>query len=91
MRIDDKDFEACFDGEKWTVGWKWKGDVPVLTNRVSKYAMSAAVEQRFDEVLDEWKAEGWLRPCKAPAQGLIPLMAVEQPKQRQSSSDTGLP
>lgn len=79
VEINDKDFEARFDGEKWTIGWKWKGEAPVLTNRVSKYAMSAPVEQRFDEELDKWKAEGWLRPCEAPVHGLIPLMAVEQP------------
>ena len=29
-KIEDKDFEANFDGEKWTV--KWKGEPPVLQN-----------------------------------------------------------
>ncbi len=28
-RIEDKDFCAEFDGTKWTVEWRWKGDPPV--------------------------------------------------------------
>ena len=28
-KIEDKDFEANFNGEKWTVKWKWKGEPPV--------------------------------------------------------------
>ena len=38
--IEDKDFEANFDGEKWTVKWKWKGEPPVLQNRVKFYKNS---------------------------------------------------
>lgn len=79
MAIDDKDMEAKFDGKKWTVGWKWRGETPVLSNKTSKYAMSPAIEQRFDEELEKWKAEGWLVPCEAPARGWLPLMAIDQP------------
>ena len=50
----------------------------MLTNTVSKYAMSTAVEQQFDEELEKWKEEGWLQPCEAPTHGVIPLLAVEQ-------------
>ena len=31
-KIEDKDFEANFDGEKWTVKLKWKGEPLVLQN-----------------------------------------------------------
>ena len=31
--IEDKDFKAEFDGEKWTVEWRWKGKPPVLENK----------------------------------------------------------
>ena len=61
--VEDTDFEARFDGEKWTVGWKWRGEAPVLTNRVAKYAMTAAVEDKFNEKVEDWIAQGWLRPC----------------------------
>ena len=53
VEISNEDFEARFDGEKWTVGWKWKGTVPTLTNTISKYNMSAEVERRFDEELEK--------------------------------------
>ena len=26
--INDRDFQAMFDGEQWTVKWCWKGDSP---------------------------------------------------------------
>ena len=80
VEISDKDFEARFDGQKWTVGWKWRGETPVLRNKVDRYRMSAAVERRFDEEVEKWKAEGWLRSSKAPVYGWIPFLAVEQTK-----------
>lgn len=29
-KIDDKDFAAKFDGERWEVEWFWNGEIPVL-------------------------------------------------------------
>ena len=42
-KIEDKDFEANFDGEKWMV--KWKGEPPVLQNRVKFYKNSLESEK----------------------------------------------
>ena len=28
--VEDTDFSACFDGSRWKVFWKWKGEEPVL-------------------------------------------------------------
>ena len=61
------------------MGWKWRGSVPILNNKIGQYKMSVEVEKRFDEELEKWKTEGWLRPCCEPEQGIIPLLAVEQP------------
>lgn len=36
----NKDFHAKFDGKQWTVEWTWKGDTPVLKNRVGCYEYS---------------------------------------------------
>ena len=44
-KIEDKDFEANFDGEKWTVKWKWKGEPPVLQNRMKFYKNSLESEK----------------------------------------------
>lgn len=79
LHISDQDFEANFDGTKWVVAWKWRGSVPILNNKIGQYKMSVEVEKRFDEELEKWKTEGWLRPCCEPEQGIIPLLAVEQP------------
>lgn len=35
--IEDQDFSAHFDGEKWTVKGAWKGEPPILNNRVECY------------------------------------------------------
>ena len=35
--IEDKDFKAEFNSEKWTVEWHWKGKPPVLENKVECY------------------------------------------------------
>ena len=78
VEISNKDFEARFDRTKWTVAWRWQDVALVLTNMVSEYAMSTAVEQQFNEELKKWKEKGWLQPCEAPTHGVIPLLAVEQ-------------
>jgi hypothetical protein len=76
--ISDKDFEAVFDGEKWTVSWKWRNAEPILKNNIDKYAMNADVQGKFESELEKWIDEGWLVPCGKPNGGIVPLMAVTQ-------------
>ena len=71
-KIEDKDFEANFDGEKLTVKWKWKGEPPVLQNRVKFYKNSLESE------VERWIADGILVPWKGEGKGVLPLMAVFQ-------------
>ena len=77
-KIEDKDFEANFDGEKWTV--KWKGEPPVLQNRVKFYKNSLESEKNseFEEEVERWIADGILVPWKGEGKGVLPLMAVFQ-------------
>ena len=79
-KIEDKDFEANFDGEKWTVKWKWKGEPPVLQNRVKCYKNSLESEKNseFEEEVERWIADGILVPWKGEGKGVLPLMAVFQ-------------
>src|SRR5678815_4887194 len=37
LSIEDKDFCAKFDGERWIMRWKWKENVPKLTNQIGIY------------------------------------------------------
>ena len=80
--IEDKDFHAEFDGERWTVEWKWKTEEPpVLRNRVSCYERSLSEETRgeFEREVERWIEEGILVPWEEEVKGgVLPLMAVVQ-------------
>ena len=78
-KIADEDL-ANFNGEKWTVKWKWKGEPPVLQNRVKFYKNSLESEKNseFEEEVERWIADGILLPCKGKGKGVLPLMAVFQ-------------
>ena len=46
-KIVDKDFEAEFDGTRWTVRWNWKdGKEPCLTGTVAEYDHKLDPEDR---------------------------------------------
>ena len=79
-KIEDKDFEANFDGEKWMVKWKWKGEPPVLQNRVKFYKNSLKSEKNseFEEEVERWIVDSILVPWKGEGKGVLPLMAVFQ-------------
>lgn len=80
--IEDKDFEAFFDGNSWEVRYFWtEGGPPVLKNTVSTYnrAMDPAKQQEFEAEVDRWIEDGILLPWDGEVKGVIPLMAVEQP------------
>jgi transposase InsO family protein/predicted aspartyl protease len=80
LELDDTDFSAWFDGQKWTVRWKWAGEVPVLHNRVACYNIAADVQDDFDLEVKSWITEGILQlvPDGELVESLIPMMAVKQ-------------
>ena len=81
--IEDKDFNADFDGKNWTVGWKFKNtERPVLNGTVACYqkGLEGKKKEEFDKEVGRWIEEGILVPWKETVtKGVIPLMAVEQP------------
>ena len=36
------------------------------------------MEDKFNEKVEDWIAQGWLRPCVQPAHGVIPFLVVVQ-------------
>ena len=80
-KIDDKGFAARFDGERWEVEWLWKGDRPVLKNRIGCYehSLKGRVKEEFDREVERWIDEGILVPWEGVEEGVLPLMAVIQP------------
>ena len=83
IHIDDTDFTASFDGEIWTVEWKWLTDEPKLKNRGWEYPVKEELRAEFASEVEQWIADGWLEPYSVQrhgqVDGIIPLMAVEQP------------
>ena len=79
--IADEDFDAWFDGEKWTVRYKWNemGE-PSLVNRVGKYKtkLDDVKEQGVVNEVHRWIEEGVLIPWKGDEGGVLALMSVEQ-------------
>jgi len=47
MRIEDSDFSAVFDGEKWKIEWKWVDGEPKLKKRCPEYAYLTDIERNF--------------------------------------------
>lgn len=90
MKIADKDFTATFDGTKWTIEWKWEeGKEPELVNRCSSYRIQPESREDFDNEIQQWIRDGWLKnhdpAVHGQERGVIPLMAVWQPhKQRKT-------
>lgn len=79
--IKDEDFLANFDGERWTVEWKWTSEPPELRNKVGCYnnTLHGEVRKGFEEEVERWIQEGILKPWTGEEKGLLPLMAVVQP------------
>ncbi|XP_068224614.1 uncharacterized protein [Palaemon carinicauda] len=81
--IEDPDFHARFDGQKWTVRWFWENNETVtLKNKVSYYdkKLDGWKKEEFEKEVGRWIAKCILVPWKEKVDvGIIPLMAVEQP------------
>ena len=82
LHVEDKDFDAKFDGKEWIIRWKWKStEQPVLKNKISCYdkGLVGIKKQGFEDEVERWIAEGILVPWNDQVEtGVIPLMAIEQ-------------
>lgn len=74
--VEDPDFRAEFDGQRWEVAWMWKRGPPELRNRIAQYAVDKGIRDAYDAELTRWIEEGWLVACDRPEHGIIPLLAV---------------
>jgi len=87
LKIHDSDFNAAFDGVKWTVEWKWEEQEPKIMNRCPMYPVPSECYEAFTREVDQWITDGWMQEydpsVHGQQDGVIPLMAVKQPnKQR---------
>ena len=79
--MSDQDFEAVFEDGAWKVSWRWIDgeEVPKLSNWVAQYKMDPGVEEAFSQEIEDWIGKGWLKVFEGEHDGLLPLMAVDQP------------
>ena len=80
LEIEDADFQASFDGNKWTVRWRWVSEEPNLANKVACYGVDSEIKADFDREVESWVQEGILVPVPEgeAVSSVIPLMAVKQ-------------
>ena len=80
LSIEDKDFSAWFDGQKWIVRWHWRGgQEPELKARIPCFnkGLTGQTKEAFDREVEKWIEEGVLLPADEEG-GNLTLMAVEQ-------------
>lgn len=80
ISVENKDFTATFNGRNWCVSWVWRDSPAELTNTVECYrsVKSPEAEAEFEEEIQRWISEGWLKPWEGNSGGILPLMAVIQ-------------
>ena len=83
LKIEDIDFKAEFDGNRWTVEWMWQDGEPLLSNKCAQYAVPGEYKSEYEAELDQWVNDGWLelydKHIHGDVSGVIPLMAASQP------------
>ena len=79
-KLEDEDFQANFDGDKWLVEWQWTTGLPVLTNQVGCYkgTLREEVRLKLEKEVERWIDERILIPWSGKVEGVLPLMAVVQ-------------
>ena len=80
VEIEDDDFSVKFGDGKWTAKWKWSSGFsdPALKNAVSEYRISSESKCQYENEIEKWIANGWLKKHEDEVRGLVPLMAVVQ-------------
>lgn len=79
LTIEDKDFTTTFDGECWSVKWKWSSSKDSEFNQqLGNYSVALEHREKIDQEIKEWIEKGWLVPAgnDEKAKFIIPLLAV---------------
>ncbi len=84
LRIEEPDFLVVFDGQQWTVRWKWKSEPPTQSLAVNNYRVYPESQELFDKEVQSWVEDGilvpWNREKHGPVEMIIPLMAKAEPR-----------
>ena len=78
LSVEGPNFSASFKEGHWTARWDWKEE-PILSKKVGQYAVASEIEAEFDNGVQKWINNGWLRHRQGRLGGpSVPLMAVLQ-------------
>ncbi len=84
LRIEEPDFLGAFDGQHWTIRWKWKDEPPTQDLAVNNYRVHPQNRELFDKEVQSWVDDGilvpWDRDKHGPVQMIIPLIAKDEPR-----------
>jgi len=78
LSIEDADFRASFDGQRWVISWEWKSKPPILSNKISEYGIKPSLRNDYESEISKWITEEWLIPCNDSSEGILPLLVIEQ-------------
>ena len=62
VQIEEMDFQSEFDGNRWTVKWRWRAGAPQLRTGASCYKIPGDVREEFDKEVQSWIDEGIIVP-----------------------------
>ena len=81
-QIEDEDFQAHFDGVKWTVEWQWTAGPPMLTNEIGCYesTLTGEIRVEFEKEVERWIDKRILIPWSEKVEEILP--AVVQPTKK---------
>lgn len=83
-QLEQRDFIADFNGEFWTIKWKWKNNRKYESSIPGYTTVDNACVEEFDKELQLWVNEGILVKHSAPEHGRVmsylPLIGIKQVK-----------
>ena len=82
-QIEDEDFWAHFDGEKWTEWW-WTAGLPVLRNWIGCYesTLRGEIRAEFEKEVERWIDKGIVILWSGKIEGILPVLAVVHPTKK---------
>ena len=81
-QIEDEDFWAHFDGDRWIVEWRWTAGL--LMNRIGCYEsmQRGEIRMEFTKEVGRWIDEGILIPWSWKVEGILQLVVVIHPTKK---------
>ena len=79
-----EDFQAHFDGDKWTAEWRCTTGLPMLMNRIGCYksTLRGEIKAEFEKEVERWIDKGILILWSGKVEGILLPIAMVQPSKK---------